>query len=44
MLNDNGNILTSNKSIKERAIRVYSKYLEANTIEDNMKDLELENQ
>ena len=42
MLDDNGNLLTSNKAIKERAVKLYSKRLEANTIEDNMKDLELE--
>ena len=42
MLDDNGNLLTSNKAIKERAVKVYSKRLEANTIKDNMKDLELE--
>ena len=42
MLDDNGNLLTSNKAIKERAVKVYSKQFEASTIEDNMKDLELE--
>ena len=40
MLDGNDNLLTSNKAIQERAVEVFSKRLEANPIEDTLKDYE----
>ena len=36
MLDGNGNLLTSEKAIKDKALQVYSDRLEANKIEDNL--------
>ena len=40
MLDANGNLLTSDKAIQDRALEVYSERLEANTMKENLKDLE----
>ena len=40
MLDSNGNILTSDEAIQNRALEVYSKRLEANEMKENLKDLE----
>ena len=42
MLDRNGNLLTTDKSIKDRALEVYSQRLEPNEIEENLKELEVE--
>ena len=40
-MNDaSGNLITSDKALKERALQVYAKRLEGNIIEDHLKDLE----
>ena len=40
MLDEKGNLLTSNKAIQKRAVDVYKKRLEGNTMMDNLKELE----
>ena len=40
MLDNNGNLLTTNSAIKERAVEVYSKRLEPNIIEENLEEYE----
>ena len=40
MLDEKGNILTSDKAIKERALEVFAKRLEPNKIEPHLKRLE----
>ena len=40
MVDKEGNILTSDKAIKERALEAYTERLEANKMEDNLSNLE----
>ena len=40
MFDSEGNLLTSNKAIQERALEVFKERLDANEIEANLKDLE----
>ena len=40
MLDEHENLLTSNKAIQERAIKVFTERLEANPIEDHLKEFE----
>ena len=42
MLDRNGNLLTTNKAIEERAIEVYAERLSGNKMETRLKDLEKE--
>ena len=42
MLDSNGNLLTTDNSIKDRALKVYSERLEPNEMEENLKELEIE--
>ena len=42
MLDDQGNLLTANTDIEKRALEVYQKRLEGNTMVKNLRDLEID--
>ena len=42
MLDEHDNLLTTDKAIQDRAVKVFSERLEANPIEDHLKEFEEE--